>query len=114
MVFLAKPVEKDDLDIEEPSISELPVYDLPLKRQKTDLEHYEQQELFRKPKETPLKDEPAMDWEKLKPKPKPDCDEKTPIILGKGSKTGKGTKIENPTQSSDSCIFIIIVCISCL
>jgi hypothetical protein len=80
-IFTAKPIE---LNYFEEAIIEstLPEYNLPSKRVKTQLEHYEQEVQEEKLKTPDIKENQAVDWEKLKPKQ--DFDEVPVIKLGKG------------------------------
>merc|ERR1711972_278595 len=83
----AKPTEIEEMITDEPEVSELPDYNLPMKGQKTELEYYEKQEIHHKPKTTPKKEDLPVDWEKLQPKKASNLDEKNPLILGKGQQT---------------------------
>ena len=88
IIFIAaQPNEIKHLD-PEPTISGLPEYNLPLPRQKTDLEDFEPREIQHVPKIKQQSDVSAAEWEKLKPKEKPAADEKMPMVLGKGGKPG--------------------------
>ena len=70
-------------------ISELPSYDLPTQRQKTALEHYENQRKDSIPRQKEATEEYPEEWEKLKKKPEESDDTVNPIILGKGKIPGK-------------------------
>merc|ERR1712142_1092475 len=79
----AKPVEKDESEPEEEFVSSLPIYDLPIKREKTDLEHYDTPEKVQQQKKKPVVDEPSPDWDRLKKKTETEEDPKK-MILGMG------------------------------
>merc|ERR1739848_453013 len=64
----AKPTEIETVE-EEIVISELPSYDLPTQRQKTALEHYENQRKDSIPRQKEATEEYPEEWEKLKKKP---------------------------------------------
>ena len=72
---------------EEEFISSLPVYDLPSKREKTDLEQYDTPENVPQQKSKTKLDEPSPAWEKLKTKGKTE-ENTNQIILGKGKNPG--------------------------
>ena len=69
-------------------ISALPEYDLPTKREKTNLEKFsvEEKEIKRKPKKE--KEEEPADWEKLKAKQVDDPKRKPSLVMGQGKKLG--------------------------
>merc|ERR1712228_78592 len=79
----AKPMEIEESESEEEFVSTLPTYDLPNKREKTDLEQYDTSDKEKKPKLTPEEDEPLSEWERLKRKPGSEKDPNE-IVLGKG------------------------------
>ena len=76
---------------EEEFISSLPIYDLPSKREKTDLEQYDTPENVPQQKSKTKLDEPSPVWEKLKTKGKTE-ENSNKIILGQGKKPGNSTK----------------------
>merc|ERR1712142_416614 len=76
----AKPVEKDESEPEEEFVSSLPIYDLPIKREKTDLEHYDTPEKVQQQKIKPVVDEPSPDWDRLKKKRETEEDPKKMIL----------------------------------
>merc|ERR1712142_57501 len=80
----AKPTEVEESEPEEDYVSELPTYNLPTKREKTDLEQFDTPEKMKLQKSKSKKIEPSPEWEKLKKKPE---NEKDPhgFLLGKGS-----------------------------
>merc|ERR1711990_29076 len=83
----APPIEIDDDDsFEDEYVTELPSYDLPTKRQKSDLLTYESHERETKIKEREQDQEQPADWDRLKKKKDEIDDAKIPIILGKGKK----------------------------
>ena len=75
---------------EEEYVSSLPVYDLPSKRDKTDLEQYDTPENVQRQKIKPVVDEPSPDWDRLKKKENSQGDP-IKIITGKGRIPGKNT-----------------------
>merc|ERR1712228_882391 len=79
----AKPMEIEESESEEEFVSTLPTYDLPNKREKTDLEQYDTSDKEKKPKLTPEEDEPLSEWERLKREPGSEKDPNE-IVLGKG------------------------------
>ena len=70
------------------TVSQLPAYDLPKKRQKTNVEKYDTKEdsVETKPKKT-NKESPA-DWQRLEPKQEEEWDVTNSIVIGKGQKPG--------------------------
>ena len=90
----AKPIEIHESEPEQEFVSSLPKYDLPTKRDKTDLEQYDAPDKEQQQNIKPVMDEPSPDWEKLKAKPK---NEKSPskITLGKGNIPGNDLKKNN-------------------
>merc|ERR1711872_1202054 len=84
----AKPIEMVESEPEEEFVSSLPIYDLPSKREKTDLEQYDTPEKEQQQRIKPVVDEPSPDWDRLKKKPESEEDPKK-IILGKGDMPGK-------------------------
>merc|ERR1712228_953957 len=80
----AKPIEVEESEPEEEYVSELPVYDLPTKREKTDLEQYDTPEKMRQQKLKPKMVEPSPEWDKLKKNPEKEKDPHG-FSLGKGS-----------------------------
>ena len=93
--FSEKPTEVETVE-EEIVISELPSYDLPTQRQKTALEHYENQRKESIPRQKDALEKYPDEWEKLKKKPNESDDTVNPIILGKGKNPGKITKHRSP------------------
>ena len=89
-LFTEKPTEMEE-DVPSVNISTLPQYDLPEKRQKTEIGSYDQQEIKRKPKQEKKKEISPSEWEKLPTKKQDALDDKTPILIGKGNKAGKVT-----------------------
>ena len=87
-MYSAKPIEMVESEPEEEFVSSLPIYDLPSKREKTDLEQYDTPEKVQQQKIKPLVDEPSPDWDRLKKKDKSEEDP-IEIIPGKGSIPGK-------------------------
>ena len=87
-LFLAKPTEVEFVE-EEILISELPSYDLPTQRQKTVLEHYENQRKDSITRQKEAMEEYPDEWEKLKKKPDESDDTNNPIILGKEKHSGE-------------------------
>ena len=85
---LEKPTEVETVE-DEIVISELPSYDLPTQRQKTALEHYENQRKDSIPRQKEAMEEYPIEWEKLKKTPDESDDTVNPIILGKGKNPGK-------------------------
>ena len=83
----AKPIEQDESEPEEEFVSSLPIYDLPIKREKTDLEQYDTPEKEQQQRIKPVVDEPSPDWDRLKKKPESEEDPKK-IVLGKGDMPG--------------------------
>merc|ERR1739838_61493 len=79
---IAKPTEVEFVE-EEIVISELPSYDLPTQRQKTVLEHYENQRKDSITRQKEAMEEYPDEWEKLKKKHDESDDTNNPIILGK-------------------------------
>ena len=73
---------------EEEFVSSLPIYDLPSKREKTDLEQYDTPENVQPHKVKPVVDESSPDWDRLKKKEKSEEDP-IKIIPGKGKIPGK-------------------------
>merc|ERR1711915_569949 len=80
----AKPIEVEESEPEEEYVSELPVYDLPTKREKTDLEQYDTPEKMRQQKLKPKMVEPSPEWDKLEKNPEKEKDPHG-FSLGKGS-----------------------------
>ena len=76
-----------DSEPEEEFVSTLPDYDLPSKRDKTNLEVFETPEHAAKPNKKKENAEPEPSWDKLKKKPI-ETGENKKIILGKGTDTG--------------------------
>ena len=62
---------------------------MPTQRQKTALEHYENQRKDSIPRQKEATEEYPEEWEKLKKKPDESDDTINPIILGKGKNPGK-------------------------
>ena len=73
---------------EEEFVSSLPIYDLPSKREKTNLEQYDTLENVQQQRIKPIVDEPSPDWDRLKKKAKSEEDP-FKIIAGKGNIPGK-------------------------
>lgn len=81
----------DDKEISpepEVMVSQLPAYDLPKKRQKTNLENFEPQEHSGKPKPQNTEEKSPVEWERLQPKQLEELDESNLIVIGKGQKPG--------------------------
>ena len=93
----AKPTEIEEPEPED-FVSTLPIYDLPSKREKTDLEEYDAPEKDVKPMIAKRKEEPMPDWDKMKKTPKSEKDPNQ-IVLGKGKKPGTALKFEIVVQS---------------
>jgi len=91
-----------ELEPEEEFVSSLPVYDLPSKRDKTDLERYDTPEKAQQQKKKPAVDEPSPDWDRLKKKAKSE-DDPNKVILGKGNipdtDQGDGLNLRNKQMS---------------
>merc|ERR1712228_87160 len=84
----AQPTEVEELETEEEIVSTLPMYNIPSKREKTDLKEYDSPDKERQQKLQPEKDEPLPDWERLKKKPESKKDPNE-IVLGRGTIPGK-------------------------
>ena len=85
----AKQTEREKSDSEsEYEVTPLPDYDLPVRRQKTDLEVYQRDELNSEVKMKRPQEEPSAEWEKLKTKPQENLDIKSPFVLGSGKTSG--------------------------
>merc|ERR1712228_674682 len=80
----AQPVEVEEPESEEEFVSTLPMYNIPSKREKTDLKEYDSPDKERQQKLQPEKDEPLPDWERLKKKPESKKDPNE-IVLGRGT-----------------------------
>merc|ERR1712228_958258 len=80
----AQPVEVEEPESEEEFVSTLPTYNIPSKREKTDLEEYDFLDKERQQKLQPEKDEPLPDWERLKKKSESKKDTNK-IVLGRGA-----------------------------
>ena len=81
---------RDDPPVfEEVVVSELHKYDLPTKKQKTALEHYENKEKDTLPKLNEAKEMHPDEWDQLEYKPIESYDPTDPIFIGKGKKSGK-------------------------
>ena len=72
----------------------LPDYDLPMIRQKTNLEVFESDEQEKRQDKEKNKNQCPDSWEKLEPKPKDDPDVNDVLILGKGKAPGKSLKVK--------------------
>ena len=83
----AKPTEIVESEPEQEFVSTLPQYDLPTKRDKTELEQHATPEKVHQQKIKPVMDEPSPDWDRLKKKAKSEEDP-IKIIAGKGSTPG--------------------------
>ena len=98
--FSAKSPEVEYLDDKEPTVSKLPDYDQPLKRQKTDLEKVDQP-LAKKGQKPKERGEESPDiWNKLPSKQQEMPDETIPIVLGKGKTSGTTTSKHNRVRFS--------------
>ena len=90
MSHSAEPTEDEDTEEEEEEpVSKLPDYDLPTKRNKTDLEKFTNQEPKKDIKSKGQAEISPADWDKLPAKDEEKLDEKVPIVLGKGTTSGK-------------------------
>ena len=87
MFYLAQPAEIIASEPEAELFSTLPDYDLPSKRDKTQLEVFETPEHAEKSNKKRENIENEPDWDKLKKKPSK-MEENKKIILGKGENTG--------------------------
>merc|ERR1711990_571882 len=86
----AKPISSDEGESEfSPVESQHPSYELPEKRQKSKLLHYEPSEQEGKRKNKPSLKEESPDWEKLKQKDEKSPDPKQNIQIGKGRGSDK-------------------------
>ena len=105
---MAKPTEVEESEPEEDYVSELPTYNLPTKREKTDLEQFDTPEKMKLQKSKSKKIEQSPEWEKLKKKPE---NEKDPhgFLLGKGSIPGKQTALYGQV----SICFSVYLCAAC-
>ncbi len=82
-------MEYEESVSEEVDVSELPSYDLPTKRQKTELEQYKLKEKDSGPKVVESKEEHPKNWEKITKKSNLSDDTTSSIVLGKGKISGK-------------------------
>ena len=89
----ADPVERETSPEPEEIPTALPHYDLPMKREKTKLEEYEeeQKEPQTKPKNTI--DDKHSDWDKLKSKKQDLPEKRSSIAFGKGQRPGGQLKV---------------------
>merc|ERR1711990_1262353 len=86
----AKPISPDEEESEfSPVESQHPSYELPERRQKSKLLHYEPSEQEEKRKNKPSLKEESPDWEKLKQKDEKSPDPKQNIQIGKGRGSDK-------------------------
>ena len=85
--YTAQPAEIMDPEPETEFVSTLPDYDLPNKRDKTNLEVFETPEHAEKPIKKKKNAEPEPNWDKLKKKPM-ETEENNQITLGKGGQKG--------------------------
>lgn len=72
----------------EETVSQLPDYDLPKRREKTNVERYGAQKYEIESKPKSMKEKSPAEWERLQPKEQEEWDVGSSIVLGKGKKPG--------------------------
>ena len=87
-LFSAEPPEKEDFEDEEPVVAQLPDYNLPQKRQKTNLQKFNQPDIKVGQKPGSSREELPVGWDKLPSKPFEVQDETMSLMMGIGSKPG--------------------------
>ena len=94
------------------TVSQLPTYDLPEKRQKTNVKKYETKEYTVKTKPKKTKEESPVDWQRLQPKEEEEWDVTNYIVLGKGQKPGiisLGSTVSMVSKNAGNVLFIFVL-----
>ena len=86
--YTAKPTEVGELESVKEFISTIPEYDLPTKREKTELEEYDTSNKQENAKQKPLIKETTPQWDKLEKKPADNDELPNKLVMGKGKKKG--------------------------